>query len=129
MPRFTEAEVSTNGTVDISPYLSLLAPHGPGTRISLPLTAGDRPRMVARALNRAAKEQGKRLRKVTGDGSSINVVVMSGERRRSGLTIDQIEARTAKAKATREAKKAAEAAGNPDRFKSVLAESLAKITG
>jgi leucyl aminopeptidase (aminopeptidase T) len=85
--------------------------------------------MVARALNRAAKEQGKRLRKVLSDGSSINVVVMSSERRRSGLTIEQIEARTAKAKATREAKKAAEAAENPDRFKAVLAESLAKITG
>lgn len=116
MPAFNRAEVSEAGVEDLTPYLNLLEKHGAGTRLLLPLVAGDRPRVVARSLNRAASQQGKRLRRVRSNDSLIEVVVLTGERRVVNLTPEQRAARVAKARATRQA--------NASKYTKELAEAL-----
>lgn len=107
MPNFTKAEVTAmSGDMDLAPYRELLEPHGPGTNMSLPLMPGDRPRMVARALNKVAAEQGKRLRRIRTTDQSLFRFAIVRPGRRTGLTVEQIEARVAKARATRELNKA-----------------------
>jgi hypothetical protein len=105
MPNFAKAmSQRTGASIDLAPYRDFLAGYEPGTAVSLPLESTDRPRIVARALNAVASEQGKRLRRVaSNDGQFRFVVVRPG--RSSGLTIEQIEARVAKAKATRAARR------------------------
>ena len=59
MPDFTKAKVQQSGvSEDLTPYLKLLEPIQPGQRVILPLSADDRPRIVARSMNRAAKQLG-----------------------------------------------------------------------
>lgn len=107
MPVFSSAvSTRTGGAIDLAPYREFLAKFEPGTAVTVPLEAGERPRIVARAFNAVATEQGKRLRRLrtNSDAEFRFVVVRPG--RRGGLTMEQIEARVAKAKATREANKA-----------------------
>jgi hypothetical protein len=104
MPAFAKAKVMEGTTEDLTPYLRLLEPHGPGTRITLPLDADDRPRIVARSMNRAARQQGKRLRRLKGLANTVDFVVMGSEVRTMNMTPEQIRARTEKAMATRAAR-------------------------
>lgn len=107
MPNFSKAQVTASSAdVDLEPYRMFLEPLVPGTSMSLPLTPEDRPRIVARAMNKVAAEQGKRLRRMKSpEGTFRFAIVRPGKR--SGLTVEQIEARVAKARATREANRAA----------------------
>lgn len=101
MPAFTKAKVSEAASEDLTPYLRLLEPLTPGTRVTLPLDPEDRVRVVARSMNRAAHQQGKRLRRLKGLANTVDFVVMRSEIRPTSMTPEQIRARTDKARATR----------------------------
>lgn len=109
MPAFTQVKVAPlqNGTnVDLTPYLKLLGDNNkPGTRITLPLEKGDRPRVVMRHINKAADQMGVRLRRIPTAASVVEVVIINPEKRPTSLTPEQIKARGEKIRATMLARK------------------------
>lgn len=108
MPDFTKAKVQQSGvSEDLTPYLKLLEPIQPGQRVILPLSADDRPRIVARSMNRAAKQLGKRLARVASNASTVDFRVKPLEVRPANITAEQKIARVAKARSTRLARTSA----------------------
>lgn len=109
MPAFSQVKVSRmqNGTsVDLAPYLKLIEDNNtPGTRITLPLEKGDRPRVVMRHINKAADQMGARLRRIPTAAHVVEVVVMNPEKRPSSLTPEQMKARGEKIRASMLARK------------------------
>ena len=127
MPDFTKAKVQQSGvSEDLTPYLKLLEPIQPGQRVILPLSADDRPRIVARSMNRAAKQLGKRLARIAGNPSTVDFRVKPLEVRPTSLTAEQKAARVAKARQTR-SRRASAVVSETNDFSRHVEEAMKKI--
>ena len=106
MPDFKNAEVTTV-VEDLSQYKTFLAAYHQGQVVKLPLLAGETPRRVMRALNKAAAANGVRLTRLRSDDDHVRFRVASPERRVVNISPEARRARVEKAAATRARNRAA----------------------
>ncbi len=104
MPDFARAEISTTSE-DLSEYKDFLRKLEVGQVVTLPLSRGETPRKVMRALNTAAGESGIRLTRLSSDQVSVRFKVAPSERRTVHITPEARQARIEKARATKAAKR------------------------
>jgi hypothetical protein len=106
VPDFKNAEVTTV-VEDLSQYKTFLAGFHHGQVVKLPLLAGETPRRVMRALNKAAAVNGVRLARLRSDEDHVRFRVASPERRVVNISPEASRARVEKAAATRARNRAA----------------------
>jgi hypothetical protein len=105
MPDFTKAEISTD-TQDLTAYRTFLKRLTVGQTVSLPLEEGETSRKVMRSLNSAAAQSNVRLARLRSDATAVRFRVLPPEKRSVSISDETKQARVAKARATRERRKA-----------------------
>ena len=106
VPDFKNAEVTTV-VEDLSQYKAFLSEYKQGQVVKLPLTAGETPRRVMRALNKAAAANGVRLIRLRSGDDEVRFRITSPERRVVNLSEEARRARVEKARETRARNRAA----------------------
>ena len=104
MPDFANAEISTD-TQDLTAYRTFLKRLTVGQTVSLPLEEGETSRKVMRALNSAAAQSNLRLARLRSEGKEVRFRVLPPEKRSVTISDEAKQARVAKARATRRARR------------------------
>jgi hypothetical protein len=105
MPNFAQAEIRSP-TEDLGEYKAFLRTLKVGQTVTLPLEPGESSRVVMRGINSVAAEAKMRINRLPSDEGTVRFRVMEAEKRAVNVTPQQLRARTEKARATREARKA-----------------------
>ncbi len=104
MPAFARAQIDTTAE-DLQDYRSFLRQLRTGQEVTLPLEAGETSRAVMRRLNTAAQASTMRLQRLPSAKDAVRFRVLSAEKRPVTMDEEARRARTAKARATRAARR------------------------